>query len=76
MEIDPEVIAAIKSAQAVSRFSHYIKSLDNTLTLAGATAIAAAVIESLPHLFDANPDLLDVVMTVIAEGKAEAEKSQ
>lgn len=74
-QIDPEIIATIKSAKALSGFSHYIKSLDNTLTLADATLLAAAVIDSLPNLFESNPDLLDVVKIVIAEGKAEASKS-
>ena len=68
-KIDREIIATIKSARALSHFAHYVKSLDDTLTLAGATAVAAAIVQGLPSLFDDNPDLLAIVLTVIAETK-------
>ena len=68
-QVDPEIIATIKSAQALSYFAHYVKSLDNTLTLAEATAVAAAVVMNLPILFDANPSLKELVRTAITEAR-------
>lgn len=68
-QIDPEIIATIKSAQALSVFANYIKSTDDSLTLADATAVAAAIIMNLPILFDANPSLLELMVSAIAEAR-------
>lgn len=68
--IDFETVAIIKSTQAITTFTNYIKSKDESLTLPEAIAVAAVIVNNLPELFEENPQLVDYAIVIAKEIKA------
>lgn len=68
--IDFETIAIIKSTQAITTFTNYISSKDESLTLPEAIAVAAVIVNNLPDLFEENPQLVDSAIAIAREIKA------
>lgn len=67
--IDFETVAIIKSTQAITTFTNYIKSKDESLTLPEAIAVAAVIVNNLPNLFEENPQLVDYAIAIAKEIK-------
>ena len=67
--IDFETVAIIKSTQAITTFTNYIKSKDESLTLPEAIAVAAVIVNNLPDLFEENPQLVDYAIAIAKEIK-------
>ena len=67
--IDFETVAIIKSTQAITTFTNYIKSKDESLTLPEAIAVAAVIVNNLPNLFEENLQLVDYAIAIAKEIK-------
>jgi len=73
---DLEDLAIVQCAKSTQAFVSYIQIRDKTLSRAEATAVAAAVLDSLPTVFSSNEFLLQSLDRAAAQAKASARKSR